>query len=389
MAHPIDTVYPDGASVAKANIRSHHKSAIPLVVDAIADIQGTDYGAARVIYVIATQSLYQYDPADTTTADDGVTVLVDPQGRRYDRTVTPTGGRGVSVPGGRLSASATLAVDPSDVSTTTNLYYLPHVSGFIPLYDGAKWVDYDIGSGVSVALSNTTKNPAACVASKVYDWFLWNDAGTLRLSHGAPWSSDTARPTGAGTSEVIRVNGVRLNKYAITNGPAAQRATWVGTTRTDSAVAINDAKAKRGIWNAYNRVRRSLYKAYEDVSWTYASATVRQMNNNAAYQIETVCGMAAGAIGLQLKNRVSNSTATPRVVVIGIGLNDATAMIANARARGAADNAGALDLIAYHDDELPVGFNTWTMLESAHGSDTQTFAGTSNDAAAFSGAAEF
>jgi hypothetical protein len=73
-------------------------------------------------------------------------------------------------------------------------------------------------------------------ASKVNDWFVWNDAGTIRLSHGPDWTSDTARSAG---TALVMVNGILLNNVGITNGPAASRGTYVGTTRSNASSQID------------------------------------------------------------------------------------------------------------------------------------------------------
>jgi hypothetical protein len=389
MTHPIDALYPDGASVVKTNVRAHHKARIPLVVDLIDDIQATDYGAAKVIYVAETRALYQYNSADTTSADDGDLIIVDPAGRRYELAVEPSAGRGVTAPGGRLSASSSLSLPVDDTTTAGSLFYLPHASANMPIYTGTKWRDRSIGSGLSVALNNTTKNPAAAVLNSIYDWFVWDDAGTLRLSHGPAWSSATARPTGPGTSEIERVGGLYVNKYAITNACAANRGTWVGTTRTNASVEIPDTQSKRLLWNAYNRVARSLFKAYNAANWSYTSATIRQANADAAHQIETLCGLAAGAINLSLECNAGNSTSTARAALIGIGLNSTTAFLTAARGRATVTDTLTMEMHGRHVAELPVGYSYWTMLEAAAGTDTQTFNGTTHNSSGFWGSAEF
>jgi microcystin-dependent protein len=78
---------------------------------------------------------------------------------------------------------------------------------------------------------------------------------------GPAWSSLTSRGTGAGTTELTRLNGFLTNKVQITgrNGSttytiAANRATYLGTFQTDSgaAGAVTDSFGTRNLWNAYN-----------------------------------------------------------------------------------------------------------------------------------------
>ena len=106
-----------------------------------------------------------------------------------------------------------------------------------------------------------SKSPATIGANKVNDWFVWNDSGTIRLSHGPDWTNDTTRSAG---TALARVNGILLNNASITNGPAAStrhlcsgrhHATDVATSRWiygDSPLAGSASNGVAG--NAYNRI---------------------------------------------------------------------------------------------------------------------------------------
>ena len=92
----------------------------------------------------------------------------------------------------------------------------------------------------------TTKSPAAATTNSNYDLFVWNDGGTYRCTRGPAWSSDTARGTGAGTTELQLLNGILTNKNAITNGPAANKGTYVGTVRTNGSSQVDFQLAGMG-----------------------------------------------------------------------------------------------------------------------------------------------
>jgi len=166
----------------------------------------------------------------------------------------------------------------------------------VPLYDGAAWALYSIGTQLSQTTSDTTKSPAAVANNSNYDLFVWNDSGTVRLSRGTAWSSDTARGTGAGTTELEKVNGRYVNKVSISNGPGAQRGLYVGTVRSDGSAQINDSLAKRHVWNAHNRVSRPMRVTESTNSWNYATATFRQANGSAANQLDVVRGLDEDAV---------------------------------------------------------------------------------------------
>ena len=126
-------------------------------------------------------------------------------------------------PQGRLTLQFATPVMTTTQSAKTTIFYSAHAGDRVPIYNGASWTMTAIPGGeISVATANTTKSPAAIGTSKVNDWFVWNDAGTIRLGHGPDWTTDILRAVGGNTP--IMVNGILLNNAAITNGPAFS--TW-------------------------------------------------------------------------------------------------------------------------------------------------------------------
>lgn len=190
-------------------------------------------------------------------------------------------------PGGRLTLSSATPVMTSDVSNSTSIYYTPYVHDKIQIYDGTNWAVTTFTELTNTTTDNT-KNPAAVGANSNYDLFVWNDSGTLRLGRGPAWTSDTSRGTGAGTTELERVNGIWVNKIAITNGPAAQRGTYVGTVRSDASSTIDwelGGLAAGGdavflnVWNMYNRIDVSASSRDSTDSWTTNTNAFSALNN--------------------------------------------------------------------------------------------------------------
>jgi hypothetical protein len=171
----------------------------------------------------------------------------------------------------------------------------------VPYYNGTSWQTAILTGQLSQLLSDTTKSPAAAVAAKNYDIFFWIDGITPRISRGPAWTSDGARGTGAGTTELVRVDGRYLNAVAITNGPLAQRGTYLGTIRTNSGAATVDfsfggtgtggVAANLGVWNAYNRVRVGAYVGDPSAAWAYATTSWRPANNSANFRCNIVIGL--------------------------------------------------------------------------------------------------
>lgn len=226
-------------------------------------------------------------------------------------------------PGGRLTLTTVTPVTTSDVSAATTIYYTPYKHDRVPLYDGTAWALYAISTELSQTTTDATKSPAAVAVNSNYDLFVWSDSGTLRLSRGPAWTSDTARGTGAGTTELQRLNGRYVNKIAISNGPAAQRGLYVGTVRSDASSQVNDSATKRHVWNSYNRIPRRMLRQ-ESTSYSYTTATFRQANASTANALDIVRGLDEDMASFEVASWVTNATAASSASV-GIGLDSTTA----------------------------------------------------------------
>jgi hypothetical protein len=241
----------------------------------------------------------------------------------------PPGAGSPSPPQGRLTLQSATPVMTTTQSAKTTIYYSPYVGSALPLYDGVNLV-MTAFTELSVATTDTTKNPAAIGSEKVNDWFVWNDAGTLRLSHCPDWTSDTT-PSGTGTRPgLVRVNGIWLNNAAITNGPAAQRGTYVGTTRSDSSALLNwqfgsaasgGGLGILGVWNAYNRVDVGTTVTDNGAQYTYSAATTRYARASGNNSIYFVLGLAEDSVFACHVSRGGTTGAAAAVTLHGIGLD--------------------------------------------------------------------
>lgn len=217
---------------------------------------------------------------------------------------TSTDIKGISfaiTPQGRLTLAAGTPVMSTTQSAKTTIYYTPYLGRMCPLYNGTTMIPTAVNE-TSVATTDTAKNPAAIGASKVNDWFIWDDAGTIRISHGPDWTSDTARS--AGTALTL-VEGIYLNNASITNGPAASRGTYVGTTRSNASSQLDwiygtaTASGGRGslfVWNMYNRVTVTTSVVDNTATWTYGTGSWRAANNSATNAVYFVMGLAEDGI---------------------------------------------------------------------------------------------
>ena len=203
-------------------------------------------------------------------------------------------------PQGRLTLTSGAPVLTSTVSGATTVYYTPYVGQMCPIWSGARFYPANLGGELSQAATDATKSPAAVAASSLYDMFVWSDGGTFRCTRGPAWSSATARGTGAGTTELNTVNGVLVNKNAITNGPAAGFGTYVGTIASNGSSTIDfilggasngGTAAFLNVWNAYNRTKTVTYVQDTTTSWTYGTASYRSANNSTGNRVTFVSGL--------------------------------------------------------------------------------------------------
>lgn len=224
-------------------------------------------------------------------------------------------------PGGRLTLTTLTPVTTTDVTGATTIYYTPFIHNVIGVFDGTSWKQYTF-SELSLALGTLT-------SGKNYDVFVYDNAGTLTLKLGPAWSTDTARGTGAGTTELVLQDGVYVNNVSITSGPGAKAGRYLGTIRTTSTTTTEDSfggasqsGGKRFVWNAYNRIIRHAAVIDTTNSWNYTTATWRQANGATGNKVEYVYGLNIETVTAQVTHQASNSPSAVDVAT-GIGV-DAT-----------------------------------------------------------------
>jgi hypothetical protein len=227
-------------------------------------------------------------------------------------------------PGGRLTLTSATPVTSSNVTGATTVYFTPYLSNLIQVYDGTRW-NVKTFTELSQLTTDATKSPAACTTNSNYDVFVWNDSGTMRATRGPAWTSDTARGTGVGTSELELFEGRYVNKNAITNGPAARRGHFVGTIRTDGSSQVNDSAAKRHVWNMYNRIKKHMVVTETTPTWPYNTNAFRQMNGSAANQLDFIRGLDEDIVTAQVSVQAGNSGGAADCIS-GVGLDSTTVL---------------------------------------------------------------
>lgn len=236
----------------------------------------------------------------------------------------------VSSPQGYLTPTSGTPVITAGVTAGTAVYYTPFTGNQIPIFDG---VIFNITSFAELTLTLNANH----VASAIYDCFVINDAGTVRLVTGPAWNTATAgsgaRGTGSATTELVRQNGLWVNANSMTarNGSdtytvEAKKGTYVGSISMDgtngqvSCLTAYGQSRKWGIWNAYNRRRILLQVGDSTASWTYSSATIRQSNGAAGNTGAVFCGLPEERAIARFSQNISTNTAG-EAARIGIGVN--------------------------------------------------------------------
>lgn len=286
-------------------------------------------------------------------------------------------------PQGRLTLSTGVPVPIANVASATSIYYAPYCGNLVPIYDGTgfKWTVF---TELTNTTTDNTKNPAAVTTNSNYDLFVWNDAGTIRLGRGPAWTSDTGRGTGAGTTELERVSGLLVNKIAISNGPAAQRGTYVGTVRSDGssqinwhvgAIAANGTAATLNVWNAYNRVMVGGLIGDTTDSWNYSTATARPSNNSTTMRVSFVQGLQEDYFEGEFANQYTNGS-QQTLAYAGIGYDSTTAF--SGRFSGNANpvgvGSGLFTCVGSHRVQA-LGFHYMQALELPNATGTTTWYG--------------
>jgi hypothetical protein len=284
-------------------------------------------------------------------------------------------------------ASAPLSPMPSsDQSAKDTVYYRPDRGNLVPVSDGTS-IRVRAFSELSLTLNSNH------VANGIYDVFLFEDSGTLTLGTGPVWNTVTAgsgaRGTGSGTTELDVLNGLKVNKVAMTarNGSttysvAAKAGMFLGTIAIDASAGkvtchVSYGQSRKwGISNAYNKRLIILKGGDTGSSWSYGTNTLRYSNADSTNSVTTLDCLPEEQIDLsfnQIVNLLSNSvrSSTTMEARINIGQNGVTSVgkIGQFRvgtslvAGGSGYDGGIGDLLAQYDCPPTLGLNTWYCLE--------------------------
>jgi len=260
---------------------------------------------------------------------------------------------GVAVPsiaGGRLTLSSTVSVTADDQTAKVTLYYLPHTSELVSIYSGSAWAYGDIGSsGISIGTGGLA-------SSTVYDVFV-HTAGSPSLELLA-WTDATTRATA-----IVRQDGVWVKSGATTRR-------YLGTVYTDGATQFNASENLRHVFNAANRVNRTLVVKEATDSWVYTTAAFRQANGSVSNQVEVVRGLNEDSVSVTVRGLVANAGT---IVAVGVGISSSTTN--SAQSFGYNASAVIRGILAHYVGCPGVGFYSLRWLEYSQASGATTWRG--------------
>lgn len=281
-------------------------------------------------------------------------------------------------PQGRLTLTSGVPDMLTSVAGAASVYY--GLAGqIVPIFDGTNMVPVPLTAILQCLLSDNTKSPAAAAANSAYDFFVWLDSGTIRLTRGPAWSNFTTR----GYS-LTQIKGVSLNASNITNGPAAQRGTWVASGFTDAAsatisfvfggMASGGVAGNFGIWNLYNRVQVATKVIDNGASYTNSSSTWRQARASAGMQVKFMTGLQEDVVQGRYRDAILNAANNAAQPQLSLGFNTIT--VPSTEVDFGFGNGTFKNLLATGQWLAPVGVNV--LSANQQGDLTNTYANTFN-----------
>jgi hypothetical protein len=288
-------------------------------------------------------------------------------------------------PQGRLTLTTAVPVLAADVTAATTIYYTPYVGNVVPIYDGTNMVP-TVFSELSLALDLTAAHTGYHQSGKLFDLFVVNDAGTIRLASGPAWTNDTTR-----AETLSQINGILVSDASIVLrfGSASgntitytKRATYVGTFRASAdgqtqmkfgTVAAGGGEAWFGLWNMYQRREMAARLQDNNGTWTYTTAAWRAADNSTTFRISMVRGQDEDGVFATYGNRVG-PTASNAFGFIGIGLDSTTVLSTLANQAITVGNAGQGVSVSSIFAGLPgLGFHYLQALEQGDGTNANNF----------------
>jgi hypothetical protein len=372
--------WPDGSALAAADLPAN--CAFEVVVQATTPVfhlvgPGNFTGTGKIVKAISP-AFTGSPTAPTQSASDNSTKIAT-------TAYVDAALGGSPSASGRLTLTSATPVLTASVTGAGTVYFTPYKGNRIPLYGGSTF-SQTVFTELSNVLANSATGkagPAAAGNNQNLDLFVWSDSGTIRLTRGPAWSSDTARGSGAGTTELDFVLGVYVNKVAITNGPSAGYGTYVGTIRTDGSAQANwqpggaasgGTAALLNVWNAYNRVDVTAAVYDSTASWNYTTATWRSADNSAGNRVSWVQGLQEDPVSAEYICTFYNITAAVTALT-GVNLDSTSATPGGTIGYAFSGAGGDVKEPIARNATQSLGFHYFQAMEISTASGTSTWYG--------------
>lgn len=265
---------------------------------------------------------------------------------------------------GRLTLETGVPISTSDQVDKITLYFTPFNGNIIDLYDGSStWVRH--------TFTEKSLDISAFTASKPYDIFIYDNAGTLTLSATA-WTDATTRATALTTQDGVYVKSGATNYR------------YLGTIYIDAGQKCQDTEAQRFVYNEYNQADRKLKAIESTDNWVYTSTTWREANGVTTLgvtRVAIVCGNPV-YVKASVYGACTNSSLANVSTRVGIGINKTTANDADIKAIGQPTAVGTVqNVFSYYNGYLTAGYNYLQWTEKSNTGGTNSFLGDSGNSA--------
>ena len=200
----------------------------------------------------------------------------------------------VSEPQGRLTLTTGTPVLNGTVSGAGTLYYALYNGNQVPIYDGSSAFGMTTFAELSNVLANSSTGkagPAAAGAYQLFDLFVWNDSGTVRLTRGPKWLSSATATITIATPGVVSWTG-----HGLYTG-ATVRFSTTGALPTGLAAATDYFVTKIDA----NSFKLSTSMA-NVLAGTYIATSGSQSGTHTAENYTTARGTGSGTTELQRLN---------------------------------------------------------------------------------------
>lgn len=337
---------------------------------------------------------------------------------------------------GRLTLTSGTPVTTADVTGATSVYFTPYSGNHISLYSGSVWnlyafsettlslgtlvnaQMYDVfmydNAGTLTLESNEWANATVTITNATPAVVTWTGHGmstgqsiTFTTSGGLPTglsantqyfvtvvNADTFKlstslatvasatfiatsSAGSGTHtghqpQARQTNIVLQDGVYVKSGATTRR--YLGSFMTTTTTTTEDSVSKRFLWNNYNRVLRNMKVVDTTNTWTYSTATWRQVRATLTNKFEAIFGLTDTTVTIRGFHIASNSGGNV-FTATGIGVNSTSVNSAPVQAGGAANSQINLNA-CFYDGFAPLGYSSFNWLEIAQASGTSTWYGT-------------